>query len=144
MKYGLITNTFFLKEFSNSSIFLSLNTLLSFWNSSLAITTCLQISVSHFPSSVRTLPSYLNFCTCLIFSIPNLEFTYWAHPFANEHIHSVLQFIISLFFLLFYITFCRFFSFLSISVMNTVSSASLMLTTSWTISFIVSYFKGGG
>lgn len=41
--------------------------LLSFWNASFTSSMCVLILISHYPSSVKILCRYLNFCTNLIF-----------------------------------------------------------------------------
>lgn len=47
-------------------VFLFLNTFLSFWNALFANQMRLWILMSHFQTSVKTFPSYLNFYTCLM------------------------------------------------------------------------------
>lgn len=73
---------------------------------------CLQISVLHFLSIVRTFARCLNFCTCLILAS-------LIHNFANNHAFCVLAFL--------HYHMLELLWFHSISAISTVSFAYLML-----------------
>lgn len=79
--------------FVSNDIILFLNTLLHFWKTSFAISINLQISVSHFSSSVNTIHRYLNRCTCLILLSPICNFLnrLFILLFSLEKVNSYLR-----------------------------------------------------
>lgn len=52
---------------------------------SFTISMNLQISVSNFPSSVKILPRYLNFCTCLILVSAICSFFHWPQYILSSY-----------------------------------------------------------
>ena len=79
--YIAVQRTLFFVSFDN---FLSHRMLLSFWKASLAVPFRCLISVSHFQSSVKILPRYLNFLICFIsssqFLAHILVFLFYGQP----------------------------------------------------------------
>lgn len=105
------------------------NNLVSFWKAPFSISTRLGILVSHLAASFRTLLSYLNVLTCVMPIFP-IRGSYVPLIHLLKIIFSVFLEIMLISFLIFKFTkFCGCdFSFLSVSVINNVPAAYLILS----------------
>lgn len=80
------------------------------------------ISVPHFPSSFKTLPIYLNICSCLLFTSSIRSIHRWRFLWLTTILSDFLQFTVSPFFSLSFTILCNDFCvFLSVSTISTVS-----------------------